>query len=155
MIAHKKHVVLPPLIKKAGRYQYPYLAVVILICEIPAGKVATENALLECLAKAYGKAGLEIERYPLAAKDRLDEKYPIWRVVSKRGHLQSICGKEIQKIKLEAEGHTIIQPDPNKDAYIVENYKDYLFDFNSLEISFLEDLHDFVQAASNLMGHRK
>ena len=107
---------------------------------------------MECLAKAYGKEDLEIERYPLATKDMLDEKYPVWRIVSQRGHLQNACGKETQRAKLEAEGHTIVQPDPEKDAYIVENYKDCLFDFNSLQITYLDDLHDFVQAASALMG---
>lgn len=148
----RKHVVLPPLIKTMGRYKYPYHAVIMLICEIPAGQITTEKALMECLAKAYGKADLEIERYPLATKDMLDEKYPVWRVVSQRGHLQNACGKETQKVKLEAEGHTIVQLDPKKDAYIVENYKDYLFDFSSLKITYLDDLHDFVQAASALMG---
>lgn len=147
----RKQVVLPPLVKTMGRYQYPYLAVIMLICEIPAGQVATEKALMECLAKAYGKADLEIERYPLATKDMLDEKYPFWRIVSQRGHLQSACGKETQKAKLETEGHTIFQPNPDKDAYIVENYKEHLFDFSSLEITCLDDLHDFVQMASDLM----
>lgn len=147
-----KHVVLPPLVKILGRYKYPYHAVVMLICEIPAGQIATEKALMECLAKAYGKEDLEIERYPLATKDMLVEKYPVWRIVSQRGHLQNACGKETQKAKLETEGHTIFQPDPDKDAYIVENYKEHLFDFSSLEITCLDDLHDFVQAASALMG---
>lgn len=148
----RKHVVLPPLIKTMGRYKYPYHAVIMLICEIPAGQIATEKALMECLAKAYGKADLEIERYPLATKDMLDEKYPVWRIVSQRGHLQNACGKETQKAKLEAEGHTIVQPDPEKDAYIVQNYKDCLFDFSFLNITYLDDLRDFVQAASALMG---
>ena len=148
----RKHVVLPPLIKTMGRYKYPYHAVIMLICEIPAGQIATEKALMECLAKAYDKADLEIERYPLATKDMLDEKYPVWRIVSQRGHLQNACGNETQKVKLEAEGHTIVQPDPEKDAYIVENYKDCMFDFSSLKITYLDDLRDFVLAASALMG---
>ena len=148
----RKHVVLPPLIKTMGRYKYPYHAVIMLICEIPAGQIATEKALMECLAKAYGKADLEIERYPLATKDMLDEKYPVWRIVSQRGHLQNACGKETQKAKLEAEGHTIVQPDPEKDAYIVQNYKDCLFDFSFLAIYCLDDLHDFVQTATKLMA---
>lgn len=148
----RKHVVLPPLVKTMGRYKIPYHAVIMLICEIPVGQIATEKALMACLAKAYGKAGLEIERYPLATKDMLDEKYPVWRIVSQRGHLLNACGKETQRAKLEAEGHTIVQPDLEKDAYIVENYKDYLFDFSSLEITCLGDLYDFVQVASALMG---
>lgn len=148
----RKQVVLPPLVKTMGQYKYPYHAVIMLICEIPAGQVATEKALMECLAKAYGKADLEIERYPLATKDMLDEKYPFWRIVSQRGHLQSACGKETQRTKLEAEGHTIIQPDPEKDAYIVHNYKEHLFDFGSLAIHCLDDLYNFVQTATKLMG---
>lgn len=148
----RKHVVLPPLVKTMGRYKYPYHAVIMLICEIPAGQIATEKALMECLANAYGKEELEIERYPLATKDMLEEKYPVWRIVSQRGHLQNACGKETQRAKLEVEGHTIVQPDPEKDAYIVENYKDCLFDFSSLQITYLGDLRDFVQAASALMG---
>ena len=42
---HRKQVVLPALVKMAGRYQYPYHAVIMLICEIPSGRIATEKAL--------------------------------------------------------------------------------------------------------------
>lgn len=149
---YRKQVVLPALVKTLGRYQYPYHAVVMLICEIPAGQVATERALMECLAKAYGKSGLEIERYLLATRDMLDKKYPYWRVVSQRGHLQSACGKDTQRARLEAEGHAIIQPDPDEDAYIVENYKEHLFDFSSLVLTCLDDPYDFVQATSQMTG---
>ena len=92
---YRKQVVLPALVKMAGRYKYPYHAVIMLICEIPAGQIATEKALMECLAAAYGKSGLEIERCLTAVKDT-------------------------QKAKLEAEGHTILQPVPDKDSYLVE-----------------------------------
>lgn len=150
---YRKQVVLPALINVSGRYLYPYHAAVMLICEIPAGQIATEKALVDCLAAVYGMSNLEMEHYLLATKDMLDEKYPFWRIVSQRGHLQSACGKETQRAKLEAEGHTIIQPDPNKDAYIVKNYKEHLFDFSSLAITCLDDLHDLVQAFSQLKAN--
>lgn len=148
---YRKQVVLPALVKMAGRYQYPYHAVIMLICEIPSGRIATEKALLECLAAAYGKSGLEMERCPTAVKDMLEEKYPYWRLVSQRGHLLSVCGKDTQRAKLEAEGHTILQPDPDKDSYIVENYKEHLFDFGLLSITCLDDPHDFIQAATQML----
>ena len=146
-----KQVVLPALVKMAGRYQYPYHAVIMLLCEIPSGQIATEKALLECLAAVYGKSGLEMERCPTAVKDMLEEKYPYWRLVSQRGHLLSVCGKDTQRVKLEAEGYTIIQPDPDKDSYIVENYKEHLFDFGALAIACLDDPHDFIQAATQML----
>ena len=149
---HRKQVVLPALVKTAGRNQYPYHAVVMLICEIPFGQIATEKALMECLAAAYGKSGLEIERCLTAVKDMLEEKYPYWRIVSQRGHLLRVCGKDTQRVKLEAEGHAICQPDPNQDSYIVENYKEHLFDFSSLAIASLDDPYDFVQAATQMLG---
>lgn len=148
---YRKQVVLPALAKMAGRYQYPYHAVIMLICEIPFGQIATEKVLMECLEAAYGKSGLEMERCPTAVKDMLEEKYPYWRLVSQRGHLLSVCGKDTQRAKLEAEGHTILQPDLDKDSYIVENYKEHLFDFGLLSITCLDDPHDFIQAATQML----
>ena len=40
-----------------------------------------------------------------------------------------------QKILLEREGHVIIQPDPTKRLYLVQNYKEALFDLNKWIIS--------------------
>lgn len=126
--------------------------ILMLICEIPSGQIATEKALMECLAAAYGKSGLEMERCLTAVKDMLEEKYPYWRLVSQRGHLLSVFGKDTQRAKLEAEGHAVIQPDPDKDSYIVENYKEHLYDFGLLSITCLDDPHDFVQAATPILG---
>ena len=43
--------------------------------------------------------------------------------------------KETQKELLEQEGHVIVQPNPNRRIYRVENYKAALFDLSRLIIN--------------------
>ena len=43
--------------------------------------------------------------------------------------------KETQKELLEQEGHIIVQANPNRRTYQVENYKAALFDLNKLIIN--------------------
>ncbi len=45
------------------------------------------------------------------------------------------CTKETQKEFLEREGHVIVQPNPNRRLYRVQNYKEVLFDLDRLIIN--------------------
>lgn len=68
----------------------------------------------------------------------LSDCIPYWRIISERGALVDFgvyCDKETQKTLLEREGHVILQPDPNKRGYKVQNYKDALFDLDKLIIN--------------------
>lgn len=68
----------------------------------------------------------------------LEDCIPYWRIISERGALVDFgtyCDKETQKELLEQEGHVILQPDPNKRVYKVQNYKEALFDLDKLIIN--------------------
>lgn len=54
-IMDQKHVVLPPVkVDMGGNYVFPWHAYVMLVCEIPAGKVASVEDIMKCLMEAYG-----------------------------------------------------------------------------------------------------
>lgn len=150
---NKKHLVLPPIVRIRNREYYPYLAYCQLICEVPAGHVTTEKHIKECLAKAYGIEGLEIEYVLEDNKMRIFERYPYWRMLTDRGHLHG--AKDFQMTKLEQEGHTILSPKPNMDSFIVENYKEHLFDFNTLNIFAMESDIEIMNKAIDYSRNKK
>lgn len=70
---------------------------------------------------------------------RNDKEYliPYWRLISFNGTLVDFgryCDKETQKMMLEREGHVIVQPNPNRRLYRVQDYKAALFDLDKLII---------------------
>ena len=68
----------------------------------------------------------------------LDDLIPYWRIISLKGTLIDFgryFDKETQKELLEQEGHIIVQANPNRRTYQVENYKAALFDLNKLIIN--------------------
>ena len=71
-------------------------------------------------------------------KSNLDDLIPYWRMISLKGTLIDFgryFDKETQKELLEQEGHVIVQPNPNRRIYRVENYKAALFDLSRLIIN--------------------
>ena len=68
----------------------------------------------------------------------LEDLIPYWRMISPKGTLIDFgryFDKETQKELLEQEGHIIVQANPNRRTYRVENYKAALFDLNKLIIN--------------------
>lgn len=132
-----------------------------IVCMIPAGKLTTSEAIFEMWAKRKGADYCElgggimpfdrtlfwkptdVQRVDtlgeLNSYLKIDDKgaIPYWRIISKTGALVDFgqySSKETQKAHLEREGHTIVQPNPEKRLYRVVNYKDALFDLNKLVI---------------------
>ena len=71
-------------------------------------------------------------------KADIENLIPYWRIISHNGTLVDFgrfCDKETQKDFLEREGHVVVQPDPNKRLYRVQNYRAALFDLDKLIIS--------------------
>ena len=67
------------------------------------------------------------------------ETIPYWREVSKIGYLQDTlnCSKIRQEYMLQQEGHKIVPCGARKASLKVENYENYLFDFEKeLKIDF-------------------
>ena len=134
-----------------------------IMCMIPAGKLTTQEAICGMWAKRKGADCCEIERNGIMPFDKrmfwkptdvqrvdfitdlkaygktdMENLIPYWRIVTLRGTLIDFgryLKKETQKDILEREGHVIVQPDPKKRLYRVENYKAALFDLNKLIIN--------------------
>lgn len=148
MDAKKKYVVLEPMKKPVDSVLapcYPYSAYCALICEIPYGMIATDKDLMDCLGKAYGIDGLEVEDVWSESRDKSNAIYPYWRIVSERGHLLNSKGKEDPNNPLRKEGHEIYQPSPERDSYVVRDYSNKKFDFSCLNISVRTDPKDYVK----------
>lgn len=135
---NQKHVVLPPVkVDMGGNYVFPWHAYVMLVCEIPAGKVASVEDIVKCLTEAYG-VELPLEHASAAADMRTREFYPYWRVVSERGHIHNSNKSSGDLNKLRAEGIEIHEPRPEIDSLAVKDYKDKKFNFSCLKVSVLE-----------------
>lgn len=108
-----------------------------IIDSIPEGKISTLEAIDAFLSDVYGEPN--IERPIPDASTRFYETlsgqtHIWWRVVSPQGLIQNFLipiGMEMRKMKLEAEGHTVTLKTPGV-SYKVENYKNNLFDLNTL-----------------------
>ena len=134
-----------------------------IMCMIPAGKLTTQEAICGMWAKRKGGDCCELEPYSILPVDKrvlwmptdvqrvdfitelkdyrkadMENLIPYWRIISTNGMLVDFgrfCDKETQKDFLEREGHVIVQPDPNKRLYRVQNYKAALFDLDKLIIN--------------------
>ena len=135
---NQKHVVLPPIkVDNGGRYVFPWHAYVMLACEIPAGKVASDGDLMKCLIAAYG-VELPVEQALADPEMRIKEVYPYWRVVSERGHIYRLNRGDVALEKLRAEGVEVKEPRPEIDSYVVQNFKEKKFDFSCLKVTVLK-----------------
>lgn len=107
--------------------------------KIPYGKVITIGKIREFSAKENDAdftepitAGIFVSIAAWASYQRTEDKTPYWRTLKANGELNSKYpgGIEVQKEKLEAEGHTIIKKGRKNIKYYVKDYEDVLFDLN-------------------------
>ena len=137
-IVNQKYVVLPPVkVDMGGNYVFPWHAYIMLVCEIPAGRVASVEDIMKCLAEAYGTE-LPLEHPMSDVHMRLKACYPYWRVVSQSGHVLSSNKSDVELNKLRAEGIEILEPNPERDSLIVKDFKEKKFAFSSLKVSVME-----------------
>ena len=103
------------------------------------GKVITIGKIREFFAKENDAdftepitAGIFVSIAAWASYQRTEDKTPYWRTLKANGELNSKYpgGIEVQKEKLEAEGHTIIKKGRKNIKYYVKDYEDVLFDLN-------------------------
>ncbi len=134
-----------------------------IVCMIPAGKLTTQEAIYEMWAKRKGADRCELQNYSILPIDKRvlwkptdvqrvdfiddlksygsddwESLIPYWRLISPRGTLVDFgryCTKETQKEFLEREGHVIVQPNPDRRLYRVQDYKAALFDLDRLIIN--------------------
>ena len=101
-----------------------------LMKKVPNGKLTTIDRMMAYMAKKYNAgcacpmtAGIFVNVAAHASEERNgNNETPWWRTLKKDGQLNEKFpgGIDSQKIRLEAEGHTIIQ---KGKRYLVENYE--------------------------------
>lgn len=106
---------------------------------IPYGKVITIGEIREYFAEQNGAdftepitAGIFISIAAWASYQRSEDETPYWRTLKTKGELNPKYpgGIEAQKMKLEAEGHTIIQKGRSNIKYFVKDYEEFLFELD-------------------------
>jgi len=114
----------------------PPLAYDEIMKKVPKGKVITSDNIRDYLARKHGAdytcqltAGIFINIAAHASVERKTDETPYWRTLKKDGELNEKYpeGIEGQKLRLEMEGHTIIQ---KGKKYFVKDYQDKLFELN-------------------------
>lgn len=99
---------------------------------VPYGKVITVGVIREYLAKKNNAdftdpmtAGIFINIVAWASYQRTEDVTPYWRTLKSDGELNPKYpeGIELQKKKLEEEGHTIIQKGRTNIRYYVKDYE--------------------------------
>lgn len=103
---------------------------------VPKGKVITVGVIREHLARENGAdftepitAGIFVSIAAWASHQRDNKKIPYWRTLKANGELNPKYpgGIELQKEKLEAEGHTIIVRGRKNFRYYVVDYENSLY----------------------------
>ena len=101
------------------------------------GKVITVGKIREYFAQLNGAdftesitAGIFVAIAAWASYQHTDDETPNWRTLKANGEFNKKYpnGIEVQKEKLEAEGHTIVQKGCKNIRYHVKDYERFLFD---------------------------
>ena len=99
---------------------------------VPYGKVTTVGAIRELFAKKNNAdftcpitAGIFISIAAWASYQRTKDETPYWRTLKANGELNPKYpgGVDVQKEKLQAEGHMISQKGRSNIRYYVQNYE--------------------------------
>lgn len=103
---------------------------------VPYGKVITIGQIRDYFAKISGAdftepitAGIFVSIAAWASYQRVENETPYWRTLKADGELNPKYpgGIEEQRVKLEDEGHTIIQKGRKNITYYVKDYETVLF----------------------------
>ncbi len=105
--------------------------------KIPYGKVITIGKIREFFAEKNNAdftepitAGIFTSIVAWASYQRKENETPYWRTLKANGELNPKYpgGIELQKKKLESEGHTIIQKGRTNIKYYVKDYENKIFE---------------------------
>ena len=101
------------------------------LCLVPAGKVTRAVDIEAHLAKLHGVDRVTVEQSVIGYRPDV----PFWRELSTRGMLQDDlfhCPKSKQQKMLEEEGMTIVPCGAYNKSLKVDNYRNFLFNFDTL-----------------------
>lgn len=113
-------------------YFAPPLAYDELMRLIPFGRLTTVGAIRDCLAHMGGAdftdpitAGIFVSIAAWASFQRSGDETPYWRTLKAGGELNAKYpgGVEAQRLRLEAEGHTVIQRGRKNIRFYVKDYE--------------------------------
>lgn len=147
-----KYVILPPIEIQGIEYAIPSIAYYNLVSAIPRGMVCTDDELMACLRKAYGRDSLEIKTDRNSVELYSRDSFPFWRVVSQRGYLINsfYCSKERQKELLEAENIKINKTGEN-ESYRVDEFEYCRFDINNFKISVMKTDKQILEQINSVL----
>lgn len=118
-------------------YFAPPIAYDEVMRKIPFGKVITVGEIREYFAKKSGAdftepitAGIFVSIAAWASHQRDTDETPYWRTLKANGELNARYpgGIEVQKEKLEAEGHTIMRKGRTNIRYFVKDFESAVFE---------------------------
>ena len=127
-------------VKKYGgdkMYFAPPLEYDSIMKRIPYGKVITLSEIRAYLAKVNNAdftepttAGIFVLIAAWASHQRQEEKTPYWRTLKTGGELNEKYpgGIDLQRERLESEGHKVIRKGRKKLRYFVKDYEKALFE---------------------------
>ena len=107
--------------------------------QVPFGKLITVGKIREYFARQSGAdftepitAGIFVSIVAWASEQREEDETPYWRTLKANGELNAKYpgGIDVQKEKLEAEGHIIIQKGRKNIKCFVKDYEDSLLELN-------------------------
>lgn len=118
-------------------YFAPPIAYDEIMKKVPYGKLITVGAIRDYFAKKNHAdftdpitAGIFTSIVAWASYQRKEDETPYWRTLKANGELNPKYpeGVELQKKKLESEGHTIIKKGRTNIRYYVKDYENKMFD---------------------------
>lgn len=104
---------------------------------VPCGRVITVGAIREYLARINGAdftdpitAGIFVSIAAWASFQRSHDETPYWRTLKAGGELNPKYpgGVEAQKLRLKAEGHTIVSRGRKNIRYYVRDYEQAMYE---------------------------
>ena len=105
--------------------------------QVPYGKVITIGKIREYFAKQHQAdftepitAGIFVSIAAWASYQRSENETPYWRTLKANGELNPKYpgGIDEQRLRLEAEGHTILSKGRTNVKYYVKDYENVLFE---------------------------
>lgn len=108
-----------------------------LMKKVPTGKILTVGQMREYLAKKNNAdftdpmtAGIFVNIVAWASYQRTEDITPFWRTIKSDGELNAKYPEaiELQKTRLEQEGHTIITKGKTNLKYYVKDFENSLFE---------------------------
>lgn len=107
--------------------------------QVPEGKLITTSELRKKVAKDYQvevccplTCGIFVQIAAWASYQRENDITPFWRTLKANGELNPKYpqGVDLQRKKLEEEGHIILEKGKTTKKYFVKDYQEKLFELN-------------------------